>query len=63
MEWQFSTPVGPGALTLLKASIIACLIYVPGAAFTSSSSVNALFSDVGSGKMICAFTLQDSTFD
>ncbi|XP_010999787.1 PREDICTED: sodium-dependent phosphate transporter 1-like [Populus euphratica] len=41
----FSTPVGSGALTLLKASIIACLIYVPGAAFTSKSTVDSLFSD------------------
>ncbi|KAJ0080738.1 hypothetical protein Patl1_10445 [Pistacia atlantica] len=41
----FSTAVGSEALTLLKASIVACLIYVPGAAFASNSSVNALFSD------------------
>ncbi|PSS29040.1 Phosphate permease [Actinidia chinensis var. chinensis] len=41
----FSTPVGSGALTLLQASIMACVIYVPGAAFASNSTVNALFSD------------------
>jgi phosphate/sulfate permease len=46
LNLQFSTPVGSGALTLLKASIIACLIYVPGAAFTSKSTVDSLFSDV-----------------
>ncbi|KAI9198644.1 hypothetical protein LWI28_019600 [Acer negundo] len=41
----FSAPVGSGALTLLKASIMACSIYVPGSALASNSSVNALFSD------------------
>ncbi|KAF5943932.1 hypothetical protein HYC85_018009 [Camellia sinensis] len=41
----FSTAVGSGAITLLQASIMACLIYVPGAAFASSSTVNDLFSD------------------
>ncbi|KAG6777187.1 hypothetical protein POTOM_017003 [Populus tomentosa] len=41
----FSTPVGSGALTLLKASIIVCLICVPGAAFTSKSTVDSLFAD------------------
>ncbi|KAH7545013.1 hypothetical protein FEM48_Zijuj01G0048400 [Ziziphus jujuba var. spinosa] len=41
----FSSPVGSGALTLLKASLMACAIYVPGAAFASNSSVNDLFSD------------------
>ncbi|GFY88649.1 hypothetical protein Acr_06g0005890 [Actinidia rufa] len=29
----------------LQASIMACVIYVPGAAFASNSTVNALFSD------------------
>ncbi|PON80636.1 Phosphate transporter [Parasponia andersonii] len=33
----FSTPVGAGALTLFKAFIMSCLIYVPGAAFASNS--------------------------
>ncbi|KAK2975172.1 hypothetical protein RJ640_017385 [Escallonia rubra] len=42
---SFSTPIGSGALTFLKASMVACVIYVPGAAFASNSSVNALFSD------------------
>ncbi|KAI8000483.1 hypothetical protein LOK49_LG09G00957 [Camellia lanceoleosa] len=41
----FSTAVGSGAITLLQASIMACVIYVPGAAFASSSTVNDLFSD------------------
>ncbi|CAK9148086.1 unnamed protein product [Ilex paraguariensis] len=41
----FSTPIGSGALTFLKASIMACVIYVPGAAFASHSTVNGLFSD------------------
>ncbi|KAK6268596.1 hypothetical protein QUC31_012756 [Theobroma cacao] len=41
----FSTSVGSGALTLLKASIMACAIYVPGAASASNSTVNALFSN------------------
>ncbi|KAL5839286.1 hypothetical protein ACOSQ3_011992 [Xanthoceras sorbifolium] len=41
----FSAPVGSGALTILKASIMACSIYVPGAALASNSSVDALFSD------------------
>ncbi|XVF40281.1 hypothetical protein PTKIN_Ptkin01aG0099600 [Pterospermum kingtungense] len=41
----FSTSVGSGALTLLKASIMACAIYVPGAAFASNTTVNTLFSD------------------
>ncbi|XVE88243.1 hypothetical protein DITRI_Ditri19aG0054100 [Diplodiscus trichospermus] len=41
----FSTSVGSGALTLLKASIMASAIYVPGAASASNSTVNALFSD------------------
>ncbi|XP_062017147.1 phosphate-repressible phosphate permease pho-4-like isoform X1 [Rosa rugosa] len=41
----FSTPIGSGSLTLLKAFVMACVIYVPGAAFASSTStVNALFS-------------------
>lgn len=44
---QFSTPVGSRALTLLKAFVLACAIYVPGAAFANSSNtVNDLFSDV-----------------
>lgn len=43
---QFSTPIGSGALTFLKATIMAGLIYAPGAAFGSKSIVNALFSDV-----------------
>ncbi|KAA8515061.1 hypothetical protein F0562_018152 [Nyssa sinensis] len=42
---SFSSPVGSGALTLLQASIAACVIYIPGAAFASSTTVNALFSD------------------
>ncbi|KAK3035067.1 hypothetical protein RJ639_034857 [Escallonia herrerae] len=42
---SFSTPIGSGALTFLKASMAACVIYVPGAAFASNSSVNAHFSD------------------
>ncbi|XP_059669574.1 uncharacterized protein LOC132314767 [Cornus florida] len=42
---SFSTPVGSGTLTLLQGSIAACLIYVPGAAFASNSTVTALFSD------------------
>ncbi|OMO76164.1 Phosphate transporter [Corchorus capsularis] len=42
----FSTSVGSGALILLKASIMACALYVPGAASASNSTtVNALFSD------------------
>ncbi|KAJ7968765.1 Phosphate transporter [Quillaja saponaria] len=41
----FSTLVGSGILTLLRASVIACAIYVPGAAFASKSSVHVLFSD------------------
>ncbi|WJZ96570.1 hypothetical protein VitviT2T_015244 [Vitis vinifera] len=41
----FATPVGSGALTLFKASIMAAIISVPGAAFDSSSAVDALFSD------------------
>ncbi|XP_050367360.1 uncharacterized protein LOC126785763 [Argentina anserina] len=41
----FSTPIGSGSLTLLNAFVMACLIYVPGAAFLSStSSINSLFS-------------------
>lgn len=43
---QFSMPVGSGALTFFKASIVACAIYVPGAGFASNNTVNALFSDV-----------------
>ncbi|XP_022723744.1 sodium-dependent phosphate transporter 1-like [Durio zibethinus] len=40
----FSASVGTGALTLLKASIMASAIYVPGAASASNSTtVNALF--------------------
>lgn len=46
---QFSTPLGSGSLTILKASIMAGLIYAPGAALASNSTVNALSSDVGSG--------------
>ncbi|MBA0779131.1 hypothetical protein Gotri_003411, partial [Gossypium trilobum] len=42
----FSTSIGSGALTLLKASIMACAIYIPGAASASNSrTVDALFSD------------------
>ncbi|KAK2642526.1 hypothetical protein Ddye_024289 [Dipteronia dyeriana] len=41
----FSAPVGSGALTILKASIMAYSIYVPGSTLASNSSVNALFSD------------------
>ncbi|KAG8482247.1 hypothetical protein CXB51_026947 [Gossypium anomalum] len=42
----FSTSIGSGALTLLKASIMACAIYIPGAASaTNSRTVDALFSD------------------
>ncbi|MBA0695461.1 hypothetical protein Goari_002086, partial [Gossypium aridum] len=42
----FSTSIGSGALTLLKASIMACAIYIPGAAPASNSrTVDALFSD------------------
>ncbi|PQQ21809.1 sodium-dependent phosphate transporter 1 [Prunus yedoensis var. nudiflora] len=42
----FSTPVGSRALTLLKAFVLACAIYVPGATFANSSNtVNDLFSD------------------
>lgn len=45
--YQFSTPIGSGSLTLLKAFVVACVIYVPGAAFASCGScVNDLFSDV-----------------
>ncbi|KAL9455875.1 hypothetical protein AB3S75_005161 [Citrus x aurantiifolia] len=40
----FSTTLGSGTLTLLKASIMAGLIYVPGAALASNSTVNAFFS-------------------
>ncbi|KAJ7968767.1 Phosphate transporter [Quillaja saponaria] len=39
----FSTLVGLGILTLLKASVMACAIYVPGAAFASKSSVMFYF--------------------
>lgn len=47
LQFQFSTPIGSGSLTLLKAFVMACVIYVPGAAFASSTStVNALFSYV-----------------
>ncbi|KAF2302982.1 hypothetical protein GH714_012268 [Hevea brasiliensis] len=45
MQSQFSTPIGSGALTLLKALIMACLIYVPGAAFAGNRVVNDLISD------------------
>ncbi|KAF2302990.1 hypothetical protein GH714_012339 [Hevea brasiliensis] len=45
MQSQFSTPTGSGALTLLKALIMACLIYVPGAAFAGNRVVNDLISD------------------
>ncbi|PPR90304.1 hypothetical protein GOBAR_AA30371 [Gossypium barbadense] len=42
----FSISIGSGALTLLKASIMACAIYIPGAASASNSrTVDALFSD------------------
>ncbi|KAF8413710.1 hypothetical protein HHK36_001702 [Tetracentron sinense] len=41
----FSTTVGSGTLTFLKASLAACVIYVPGAALASKSTVDALFSD------------------
>ncbi|KAK5792251.1 hypothetical protein PVK06_033365 [Gossypium arboreum] len=42
----FSISIGSGALTLLKASIMACAIYIPGAASASNSRiVDALFSD------------------
>ncbi|KAM1455611.1 hypothetical protein TB2_004682 [Malus domestica] len=42
----FSTPIESGSLTLLKAFVVACVIYVPGAAFASCGcSVNDLFSD------------------
>ncbi|XP_024028154.1 sodium-dependent phosphate transporter 2 [Morus notabilis] len=39
----FATPVGSGALTLLKAFIMACVIYVPGAAFASYGYVNDIY--------------------
>ncbi|MBA0569654.1 hypothetical protein Golob_003371, partial [Gossypium lobatum] len=42
----FSTSICSGALILLKASIMACAIYIPGAASASNSrTVDALFSD------------------
>ncbi|KAF3451242.1 hypothetical protein FNV43_RR07337 [Rhamnella rubrinervis] len=41
-----SSPVESGALTLIKASLMACTIYVPGATFACNSFVNVLFSDV-----------------
>lgn len=43
---QFSMPIGSSAITFLKASIMACMIYVPGAAFSSHNNFNSLFSDV-----------------
>ncbi|KAJ8633426.1 hypothetical protein MRB53_026762 [Persea americana] len=41
----FSTSVGSGALTLLKASILACIINVPVSAFAINSTGDALLSD------------------
>ncbi|KAF9590788.1 hypothetical protein IFM89_038380 [Coptis chinensis] len=41
----FSTVVGSGTLTLIQASVAAFLIYVPGTAFASNSSLDVLLSD------------------
>ncbi|KAF5183783.1 Phosphate-repressible phosphate permease pho-4 [Thalictrum thalictroides] len=41
----FSTLVGSGALTLIQATLAASVIYVPGTAFASNSTLDALFWD------------------
>ncbi|XP_077227039.1 uncharacterized protein LOC143860335 [Tasmannia lanceolata] len=41
----FSTSVVSGAFTLLQASLMLCIINVPGAALAKNHSVDALFSD------------------
>ncbi|KAL5732182.1 hypothetical protein ACHQM5_004830 [Ranunculus cassubicifolius] len=41
----FSTLVGSGTLTLIQAALAAFVIYVPGAAFASNSTLDTLLSD------------------